>query len=172
MLFPEPFLRLFGPHFAAGAATTAILAVGGLINSATGPTDIVLSMSGRPGLVLVNNAATLSVNIILNLILIPRMGIEGAGLAWTLSLAFMNGFFVQQIHRALGINPFGKSFLKGLAAGAGALAVGLGLDRVVGDIPAIAGVLVTYLGLVAVLGLDENDRIALKTLRGRRLTES
>jgi len=46
------------------------------------------------------------INILLNLILIPRLGITGAGIATLLSLTIMNIFALYLVHNKLGTQPF------------------------------------------------------------------
>lgn len=46
-LFRDPILGLFGDGFEAGGTLLAVLLIGQLINSAAGPIDFVLSMTGR-----------------------------------------------------------------------------------------------------------------------------
>ena len=90
LVFPDELLRLFGPDFAAGAAVTVILALGQLVNAATGPCGTLLNMSGRVALNMADNLAALVLNVLLNLWLIPAYGIVGAAVAWAVSLAAVN----------------------------------------------------------------------------------
>ena len=79
-IFAPTVLRLFGSDFTEGSSTVAILAVSLLVGSALlGPVDMVLLMSGKSMWGLWNTALSLTVNLGLNILLIPRLGIEGAG---------------------------------------------------------------------------------------------
>lgn len=82
-----PLLRLFGPEFTAAYPTMFILSVGFLARSAFGPGEFVLNMLGeerRCALVLVGAA---SASLLLNIALVPSLGITGAAVATALSLA-------------------------------------------------------------------------------------
>jgi len=98
-------LGLFGAGFGGGYAALMILMLGQLINGLCGATGMVMSMKGRQ-----NHAAAVffvsaCLNFILNYILIPRFGIEGAALATAVSTAVWNIWFVVVITHIYGVNP-------------------------------------------------------------------
>src|SRR5207302_140617 len=127
VVMPKELLSLFGHRFELGATVIVVLALGKLVDSATGPCGLMLNMSGRPGLSLVDNVSVLVANVALNLWLIPRYGIVGSAYAWAISLAAVNIVRVLQVRKVLGVFPFGagetKAIVAGLAAGAVAVAV-------------------------------------------------
>ena len=59
----EPILRLFGPEFAVACAVTRILIIGTLIDAATTQGGIVLNMSGRNAMNMVDTVAALVLNV-------------------------------------------------------------------------------------------------------------
>jgi O-antigen/teichoic acid export membrane protein len=169
--FPDDLLGLFGKAFEAGAAVTVILAVGKLVDNATGPCGLMLNMSGRPVWTMVDNIAVLIVNVVLNLLLIPRYGIVGSAVAWAVSLVLVNLARLLQVWVLLRMLPFNRATLKGLVAGVGSLAVGL-LTRWLLDPPLrlpVGAILLAavYVGLLVVLGLGWEDRVVLRELRRR-----
>jgi len=173
LVFPEGLLRIFGGAFAAGAAVTLVLAIGQLVNAATGPCGTLLNMSGRVAINMYDNIAALLLNILLNLWLIPGYGIVGAAIAWAVSLAAVNIARVLQVWGLIRAVPVTVGMLKGLAAGALALLVGLVVRVLVPDWPAqlllgLPVVAVSYLGAVLILGLSHEDVMVLRTLRRRR----
>jgi O-antigen/teichoic acid export membrane protein len=116
-----PFVMgLFGAEFVAGHWALVILCVGMLVNLATGNVTVVLLMSGRSGLNLANACVSLVLNATLNLLLIPRMGMTGAAIAWTASLVYINVAPLIQVRLFLGVRPpFGAGYvLVALAAAA------------------------------------------------------
>jgi O-antigen/teichoic acid export membrane protein len=133
-------LSAFGPGYGAGETTLVILSLTMLLATACGPTDIVLLMAGRSGLSLVNNLAALVVDIVLNIILIPRMGITGAAVAWSVALVVRNVLPLTQVRRMLRMTPWS----------AGTLWVGLSAVACFGVLPSIIRV-TTGLGLAKVL---------------------
>jgi O-antigen/teichoic acid export membrane protein len=83
-----------------------------LVNLATGNVTTVLLMGGKSSWNLYNAAASLGLNVTLNLILTPEMGITGAAIAWTASLVFINVAPLVQVGLFLDLRPpFGAGFV-------------------------------------------------------------
>ncbi len=111
MIFAPVLLRAFGHGFGSGATTLVILGAANLFAAACGPVDVVLLMAGRSGLSLMNNGIALAANVGLNLVLIPRYGINGAAVAWAVSLFVTNAFPLVQVWRRPGVHPFSRGWL-------------------------------------------------------------
>jgi O-antigen/teichoic acid export membrane protein len=73
-------LQLFGTEFAGGHRTLLILLVGQCLNALAGNTVFLMSMTGYQAAALRIVIVAVLANIVLNSILIPRLGMEGA--AW------------------------------------------------------------------------------------------
>jgi len=83
----QQVLLIFGPEFVVGQTALIILAVGRLIDVASGGNSpLILSMTGHE--LIVSNVFSISVivNIVLNALMIPKYGIEGAAIATVASL--------------------------------------------------------------------------------------
>ena len=133
-VFAPTILRLFGTDFASGAPVVVIMSLAMLLSMALGPVDIVLLMGGKSSWNLINTIISLAVNIVLNLILIPRMGITGAALAWAVSIALNNLLPALQVHVMLGINAISRRLLvPGLASVACFAGLGLVIRSVMGQ---------------------------------------
>jgi O-antigen/teichoic acid export membrane protein len=89
ILFPEKVMKLFGPQFLEGATALMILSVGQLVNVIIGPVGYLLIMSGHEKSFRNNLFAFVSLNILLNFILIPKYGIIGTSIATTFSVVMM-----------------------------------------------------------------------------------
>jgi O-antigen/teichoic acid export membrane protein len=100
-------LGLFGTAYPEGEAVVVILCLTMLVATACGSVDTVLLMAGRSGLSLANATVTVSVNIALNLLLIPRVGIVGAAISWAIAIVLRNALALFQVKRLLGFSPFG-----------------------------------------------------------------
>jgi O-antigen/teichoic acid export membrane protein len=122
-VFAPVLMRLFGPSFESGSAALTILALAMVANVITGPTGMILLMGGRSGLILVDSAIALALNVALNLLLIPHLGMVGAALAWAASIVSFNALTVIQARHSWGIQPFGRTLL--LMASSAVLAYGL-----------------------------------------------
>ena len=83
-------LSIFGEGYTVGYSTLIVLLVSQLINAVSGPTGNFMNMTGNE----VNLSKILFIavviNIILNFLLIPQVGILGAAIATLISVAFWN----------------------------------------------------------------------------------
>ena len=105
ILFGEAILGwIFGPAFAAGAIALAIIAVGQLVNAGFGSVGYLLNMTGHERDTALGVAIAAGCNIILNLILIPPLGMNGAALATALTLVIWNGLLWRDAWRRLGFS--------------------------------------------------------------------
>ena len=104
---PQWIMGLFGSEFEVGASVLVILAAGQMVNAATGPMGVLLVMSGRESDVFRATAVAAVTNTVLNLILIPSLGIEGAAIATAISLVVVNGIVIRFVAKRLGIRILG-----------------------------------------------------------------
>jgi O-antigen/teichoic acid export membrane protein len=118
-IFPAVVLGIFGSRYTAGAAALAVLSLAMLVNLGTGNVTVVLLMGGKSSWSAINAGAALIVNIGLNLLLLPRIGILGAAIAWGASIIVDNVAAMIELRWVLGLAPFGPGY--GLVA---ALTVG------------------------------------------------
>jgi O-antigen/teichoic acid export membrane protein len=109
-VFAPFFLGIFGPGYRAGQDALAILAVAQLAGMATGPCLTVLLMGGRSGWTLAVAATSLVMNVGLNLILIPRWGMAGAAVAWSVSIVFNNLSGYLLVRWLMGLTPLDRAF--------------------------------------------------------------
>lgn len=114
-VFPATVLNIFGPRYTSGASALAVLSLAMLVNLGTGNVTVVLLMGGRSSWSAINAGAALAVNIGLNLLLIPHMGILGAAIAWAASILVDNVTAMVEIRWVMGLDPFGSDYW--LAAG-------------------------------------------------------
>lgn len=134
-LFPRPLLALFGEGFAAGAVVVVLLCVAQLLNAATGLLDMAMLVSGRPRINLQNATLVLVFQTALNLWLVPRYGIVGAGVAALGTYALVSVVRMAQTSWILRLSAFDRTHLKPLAAGAGAGALVWGVGAMVFGVP-------------------------------------
>ena len=88
--FREPILCVFGKQYLASINVYTILLVGNFIMSISGNTYIYLLMTNKGMLMVKLLLLSVVINLSLNLILIPRFGIEGAAVASIVSIIFWN----------------------------------------------------------------------------------
>ncbi len=104
---------LFGPAYVGGAKALSILAIGFFIYNVTGPTHEVLMTLKKQNLIFMIMASGSILNIMLNYLLIPIYGMNGAGTATSVSLIYINIFSLFFAYRYLKIFPFTFNQLKG-----------------------------------------------------------
>jgi O-antigen/teichoic acid export membrane protein len=82
----KPLLNLFGTGFEAGYSAMFILAVGMLARAAVGPAERLLNMLGDRKPCAAIYASAFALNLVLCIVLIPRLGIDGAAAATATAL--------------------------------------------------------------------------------------
>jgi len=92
-------LGLFGDEFVKVKTVLVILLVGQLVNVAAGPAGTILNMTGNETVVAYVVAASAIINIVLNFVLIPRYGMEGAAIATACSMIVWNTTMVIVLFR-------------------------------------------------------------------------
>jgi O-antigen/teichoic acid export membrane protein len=102
----KPLLGLFGAGFERGYPVMFILAVGMLARAAVGPAERLLNMLGERKQCALIYAAAFAINLVLCVILIPRIGIEGAGAATSSALVVESILLHFVAKRRLGFHVF------------------------------------------------------------------
>jgi O-antigen/teichoic acid export membrane protein len=109
-LFSPALLRVFGGEFRAGESVLVVLGLTMLVATGVGTVDVVLLMGGKSSWNLYNTIAGLTVQIVLNLLLIPPFGVTGAALAWAASILTNNLLPLAQVWKFMDLHPFGRGF--------------------------------------------------------------
>jgi O-antigen/teichoic acid export membrane protein len=100
----RPLIELvFGASYAPAYLPMVILAAGHLLTVSFGPIVIVANMTGHEKTTAMIMLAGTVVNVVLNLVLIPRLGITGAALATVASVAVWRAFLHRSVRRWVGI---------------------------------------------------------------------
>ena len=112
-LFPEAVIGfLFGASYVPAADTLRILSLGGIINNVLGPSRASLIAMGEVRFVMWITLATGILNIVLNIALIPPLGIEGAAIASAAAIAFAKLVQLGKLYSQSGAQPLSKNLLK------------------------------------------------------------
>jgi O-antigen/teichoic acid export membrane protein len=170
---PEQVLRVFGPDFGEGEAALLVLAVGQLVNIATGSVGFVLIMVGRTGWDLLVYAGSLVMNLGLAFWLCPKYGIEGAAIANAATFAASKWVRLALVRRFVGIQPYDRDYWRLLLpSGAGLAAMYLIHQLVPGgflvDLVATGlGGTIVYVAVYLAMGLTEAERRGLTGVLSR-----
>ncbi len=89
-IFPNQILTFFGENYSKATGAMLILIMGQLFNALAGSTDLYLNMTGKQVFFQKVMMLALALNVILNFILIPLYGMNGAAWSTTISLTFWN----------------------------------------------------------------------------------
>ncbi len=94
---------LFGAEFGAGYNALRILCIGQLVNAGMGSVGYILIMTGREKYAVYGTVIVAIMNIVLNMILIPRFGLEGAATATAIGLTVWNVLLGWWAYKHVGI---------------------------------------------------------------------
>jgi O-antigen/teichoic acid export membrane protein len=163
-VYAPTIMEAFGKGYHSGWTVAMLLCLCMLIAVGVGLVDVVLIMGGRTSWNLYNTVAALAINISVDVVLLPHIGIIGAAVGWGVAILATNLVPLVQIHHLLGLHPFGKRVFTaaaaavtsfGLIPGIIRFALGTGLTSLV--VAGMAG-LIVYLILLSrfrdVLQLD------------------
>lgn len=106
ILLAGRLLSLFGEPFSDATWVLILLAVGGLVNAATGPCGYLLSLTGHEATSARIAGVHAVVNVAVAAILIPLLGRNGAALASALVFASFNVTIAVAVKRRLGIDSY------------------------------------------------------------------
>lgn len=164
MVLAPWFMGIFGAGFAVGASSVVVLAVAMVLATAAGPVDVLLLMAGRSTVSLINMIVALAVDVIGCLLLVPRIGILGAAIAWAAAIVVRNGLAIAQARRLLAMTAGSRELLELSLAALGCCALVPVPLAIAGADPVLIGLSLAvgvggYLALLwrgrARLGLDD-----------------
>jgi O-antigen/teichoic acid export membrane protein len=175
ILFSKDFLHIYGKEFVAGASCLVILSIGQMLSSTCGPFTHMIMMSGRSKINLLNSVLVSLINIILCFLLIPKIGIIGAALAATISLAIVNTVGLIETFMIYKIHPFRPDFIKPLLSGGAAslvsfLILGLLSDRIHFLLALLIGItsfLIVYIPFLFILGINREEKFILEKIKAK-----
>lgn len=105
ILFGRWFLSIFGPAFVGGHIALDLLCMGQLAALISGPAGIILMMTGHEREMAISAVGTAVLNVVLNALLIPVWGIEGAATATAISTAIWACLLIGMVWSFLRIDP-------------------------------------------------------------------
>lgn len=90
LAFPSMILSLFGETYVNARVPFIILTIGQLISTFCGSVGLILNMTDKHNHFVVILILALAISVILNFILVPKMGILGSAISNAVSLVFWN----------------------------------------------------------------------------------
>jgi O-antigen/teichoic acid export membrane protein len=178
LLFPELVLAVIGEQFRPVAPAMAVLTAGTLVDYLYGPSASALTMAGITRVPFANSLAAGAVALLLDILLIPRLGALGAAVAQCASMITLGALNAGAARRRLGVAGVGGRHWKVGAAGAAAAAAGWAAAGVgpANKYAALAAVVVAsgsaYVAALWGLGVEPEDRALVRTVLTRGAPEA
>ena len=165
--YAAPLMRIFGPAFEAGWPVLVIGVVGQLVNCGVGSVGYLLLMSGNQTRLMRVQFAMVGVSLLMNITLIPVLGVVGAALASAFVNVSGNVWNLFEVKKALRIFPYNRGYFALaipalLSAGVVLLWRFWAASNVRPWIAILAAVFTAYAVFVVVallFSLDEDDRM-------------
>jgi len=104
-LMGEHILALFGEEFVGGYGSLMIVALALLLRAAIGPVGSLLYITGHQDSFIIVYTCALVASVVLNFLLVPRFGINGAAMAMLLVTGFWTVWLRILVMRLIGIQP-------------------------------------------------------------------
>ncbi|MCH7575395.1 MAG: polysaccharide biosynthesis protein [Candidatus Marinimicrobia bacterium] len=164
MLYGSKIMLIFGGDFLQSAVALRLLALATFSISITLGLAVVVTMTGHPRFVLFNSVIALSVNIGLNLLLIPRYGLMGAAISTGTASLLIALLRIVQTWRLLHISPFSLGMLRPAVAGAAGWLACLAINNLIFSLHTVAVLILggllfmlVYLFVLWRLGMTEEE---------------
>lgn len=168
----KEILSLFGPDFYVGWLPLVVLSAAQVINASAGGISLVLVMSGHQYLRVLSDSFMVILNVILNLILIPKLGIMGAALATAISIAggtILNSLIV---YRVFHVHPYSWKYGKSIVCGIIAILFSVIALRFFHSSVTIlriiilgGGMILVYSIAARIMGLEVSDKLILGKIK-------
>jgi O-antigen/teichoic acid export membrane protein len=180
VLFAQPLLGISGSGFVPAWPLLIALAIGNLINVATGSVGYMLLMTGHQKITFLNSLVAIVFNIVLGVLLIPRYGAMGVAVATGVALSVVNLMRLLQVYYFLKMTPFRWDTLKPIGASLMSAVVTAGMIywlsltnfsihlsrlNISIELALIPVFIALYIGLLAVFRISPEDQIVLDALR-------
>lgn len=163
MLAGDVLMRLFGAEFGPGASVAILLTLALAIQGVLGVSELFLLID-KPWINLVNTTGALLVSIGLNLVLIPRYGMLGAGLSVLILQVMLNLARLIEVAMIYHLQPLTRYHAKAVIAFLLAVGAVSGLSQALGGTSgvavfgAVAAFWLLYFVLLALMGLAPEEK--------------
>ncbi|KTG07827.1 polysaccharide biosynthesis protein [Haloprofundus marisrubri] len=113
VVFPRDILRIvFGSAYESAALALIIVSIGFFLSAAVGRDRETLSALGETNYILVGNVAGFVFNFLVNLVLIPQYGMEGAAFTSAVSMAIVHVVVCGILKLRFDITPFSNESVR------------------------------------------------------------
>ena len=171
-------MSIFGHDFVEkGTPVLIILTVAQFVNCITGGIGFTLSMTGRQKLELINSIVLVVLNVILNVLLIPRYNVVGAAIATATSIILINMLRLVEVYKLYQIHPYSRSYSKAFIPAVVSILLLLIVKLLelgfIWDIMFnIFIVGITFSIYIRITGFDETDKYIFKMVRAKLIAKT
>lgn len=173
VIFSQKILSIFGSSFILASNSLIILCLGSLMADILGLSGQIINMIGKPMINLINSIFLTVIMVILFIILIPKYGIWGAAISYSVGLLIINVARVIEVYKFIGIHPFQLDFLKVIPCGLISSLIVYWGNIFLGNIQAnlylwiveIVVFFLIYTGFILLFRLDEYDIMVYRILK-------
>ena len=116
-MYSKEILNFFGKEYINGYIVLVFLALGQFANAVVGPNGLMLAMTKYQKFSLINGILIATLNISLNIILIPKLGIVGSAIAGTTAITSINILKSIEVYFLLKIQPYDRKIIKPIISG-------------------------------------------------------
>lgn len=174
-LFSETIIRIiFGVKYVDGATALSILALGFSIYCVFGIANSVIWAYGKTKLIMVGSFIGAGMNVVLNFLLIPIYGINGAAVATGLSIILPSILYLFFVYRIGKMQPFRMNHLKPVFASMVSVLVVYGLTKyIIGEsfisfiVMFFVFLLIYFFLLLILKGFEEEDLMIMSAIDER-----
>lgn len=170
VVYPADLIQfIYRPAYTDGALAFAILAAGFAIHNILSANMNILTAIGATKTLMMNNLMAASINLGLNLILIPKMGITGAAIATVVSYLFIDIALVGEIYYYTNYFPLSRRVISPVVVAIPVVAIGAGVASLLPvSAPSVvllsAVVSLLYLGnVLLILGLSDEEVMLIRS---------
>lgn len=174
MVFPDEIINsLFGSEYLVAKTSFRLLSISAFVTATIGFSRELVLVKGKSRTIFYYTLVFTVVNFLLNLLLVPKYGIDGAAVATMTSLILLNLVFMFQIKKDLAITLFNFKSAKVFFAGFISLVLLILLRQFISANPiAILVLAVFFVSIYSFLivktkCLDENDKIVVRAAIGK-----
>jgi O-antigen/teichoic acid export membrane protein len=175
ILFPRVVIAsTFGAKYLSGAAALQLLIVGYVASTITGTNIQILISIGESRMHMYFNVIAAAVNVVLNVVLIPRYELLGAAAATVVSLVLLEVLVSVRLYQRTGLHPFSRSLV--LPAAFGVAVVGalypvfvtlFGVSLLSAVALFVAFTPVYLVGIVWFGGVEEQEMMIIESIEDR-----
>ena len=116
LLFSKDIMHLFGAEYMSGAEALILIALGEVVNAATGSVGLINTMTGHPEYEIYIGILVILVSGFTNYLFIPIWGINGAALASLVTVWLSNLIRLALVYKNHKMHPYNFEYLKVIGA--------------------------------------------------------